>query len=142
MKHGLIFAFFAICFLSACANHKTHYFSSPNDAVIQAVSGMAEISNGGGPWSKAQTGDLVRAGARVRTAENGSATLNLGMNGGSVDVMPGSLLEIERLGPTQSDPDVLAVLSLLEGRVQGDTRNPPSHGKVVVRTRGGAFEIR
>ena len=129
-------------FFSGCATQKTAY-SDPNaTAVVQEVSGAAEISTDGSSWGKAAPGTAIPAGSRIRTSPNGMVTLNLGNNGGSVDVMPGSLLEIERLGATTSEPDVLAVLNLREGRAVGDTKNPPSHGKVIIRTPKGTYEVR
>ncbi len=128
--------------LIGCATHRVSMAPSSSEAVIQDVSGGAEISTGANSWSKAQPGSTLHTGSRVKTGPNGTVTVNLGSNGGSVDVMPGSLVEIERLGATRTEPEVVAILNLLEGRVVGDTKTPPSHGKILVRTRGGTYEVR
>ena len=127
--------------VTGCATRKSPV-SSAGSAVLQEVRGDVQITTGGSSWSKARRGDSVHAGELVRTGQNGSATINLGSNGGSLEVKPGSLLELRQIGPSGRDPEVVAILNVLEGRIVGDTKNPPSKGKVIVQTRGGTYEIR
>jgi len=127
--------------LGGCASHKATYFGLNSAAIVEEVRGSAEVSRSGSAWNMAQTGNTIHPGGRVRTGSDGTVTLNLGSNGGTVEVIPDSLLELEQIGPTGGNSEVLATLNVLEGGVRGDTKNPP-RGKILVRTRGGTYEIR
>ena len=139
--HRVAVAAISSFILVGCASHKTTYFGLNSAAIVESVQGSAEVSRTGNAWSAAQTGNTIHPGGRVRTGSDGTVTLNLGGNGGTVEVIPDSLLELEQIGPTGGNPEVLATLNVLEGGVRGDTKNPP-RGKILVRTHGGTYEIR
>jgi hypothetical protein len=140
MRSKLVAALSGLVLLcSACAT------TSParhDPAVVQSVSGRAEISVAGERWRIARTGAKLPEGAIVRTGPASHVNLSLGTHRGVLTVHPDSTLELERLGPSAGDPAVAAVLNLAQGRVTGDTRDLPARMKIVVKTLGGVHEIR
>ena len=112
-------------------------------AVVREVSGQdARIANRDGDWKRPRKGAKIEEGSRVRTGPNDTVTVFLGPNGGVMKIMPNSDASFERIAPTTTEPDVLAVISLTAGRIVGDTMQPPGEGKVLIRTLGGIHELR
>ena len=130
----------AICF-QGCSTPGTARVDNGETALIQDINGEAEMVLDEGEWEPAHTGVKMRAGDKIRTRENSTATLELGENGGSVQLQPRSEIKIQQIGSDLNHPEVNAVLELEKGRIIGDTKNPPKHGKIMVRTPRETFEV-
>jgi hypothetical protein len=140
MKDGLFAVILALAVLAGgCA---TTGPDKSGRAVIQAVSGRAEISADGSRWKTARSGARLAPGTIVRTAPGARVDLRLGTNAGVLTVHPDSTVELERLGASHLDAETAAVLNLARGRVMGDTLDLPPGMKIVVKTLGGVHEIR
>jgi hypothetical protein len=139
---SLATAFITTMLLWGCSSTpKTVYFDNGVTAVIESLSGDVEVAAYNGDWRNASVGTTVQAGDRIRTGNDGSARLNLGKYGGTAELLPNSSVQITRLGTTRQEPKLLAVLSLEQGRIIGDTKNPPKNGRVLIRTPKGTYEI-
>lgn len=129
----------AILLLSACVTP----LHSPggSTARISSLEGQAEIARNGEEFEPATLWQKVSTGDRARTGGNGKINLSLGRHGGVLTLMPDSLVEFERIGTSEDDARIVAILNLREGRVVGDTLKLPEGKRVQIKTRGGVHEI-
>jgi len=130
----------SIC-IQGCSTIGSARVDNGQTAMIQDINGEAEMVLDEGEWQPAHSGVKLRAGDKIRTRENSTATLDLGENAGSVQLQPESQLKIQQIGSDPNHADLNAVLELEKGRIIGDTKSPPKHGKVMVRTPRGTFEV-
>jgi len=135
-------ALFILASMSGCATSATPSEArTGGEAAIVRVEGSADLFRGG-IWTTAYGGETLHQGDQARTAANGKIDINLGSYGGVLTLMPDSLLQLEQLGPTSPEAEVLAIVDLRLGRVIGDTLKPPARKKVLIRTSTGTQEIR
>jgi hypothetical protein len=135
-----ILALATVFMTQGCGTFGTKPVDNGQTALIQEVNGQAEMKLDEGEWETAIKGVKLRAGDELRTRESSIVTLQLGENGGSLDLQEDSVLKIEQIGGTLDKPEPGAVIELKKGRVTGDTKNPVKT-KVQVRTPRGNFVI-
>jgi hypothetical protein len=141
MTNRLAAALGSIAFLLASGCVTPLHGPGGSTARISSLEGQAEIAHSGDPFEPASLWQKVSTGDRARTGANGKINFSLGRHGGVLTLMPDSLLEFERLGTTDQDSRIIAILNLREGRVIGDTLKLPEGKRVQVKTRGGVHEI-
>lgn len=139
----LLFALTAglACLLNGCASAPSPARSGGAAELLEAT-GKTQVAVAGRNWATARPGTTLHAGDKIRTGKKSEATVSLGENGGVMRIMENSVVELERIGPKDSEPEVLAIVFLSAGRIIGDTQHPPTHGKVIIRTLGGTHELR
>jgi len=137
---NFVFGLLLISVLSACQT-ASRLAGGTHTARIQALESGAEISRAGGPWEQARLWQKLRAGDRARTAAHGTIDFTLGKFGGVLTLMPDSTIEFQQIGPAESEPSIVAVLSLTAGRIVGDTLDLPSGVRIRIKTLGGVYEI-
>jgi hypothetical protein len=130
----------ALVLASGCASPR-HAAGSASGAVIQSMSGSAELSNDGNTWKRARANQRVTAGTTVRTSPNSLVNFHLGEYGGVLTLHPESTITFEQIGPASPAANVVAIANLTRGRVTGDTLKLPENTKIVVKTLSGVHEI-
>ncbi|HEY2748022.1 MAG TPA: FecR domain-containing protein [Polyangia bacterium] len=116
---------------------------APETLTITAASGNVEIAGADGIWRPARPGEHLAANQRIRTDDDGSATLT-GADGSTVELTPGTEARIDELRRE------LKRLSLGRGELTADVGDDPARvfeidldGKgAVARTRGARFTAR
>jgi hypothetical protein len=135
-----ILALATVFMTQGCGTFGAKPVDNGQTALIQEVNGQAEMKLDEGEWETAMKAVKLRAGDELRTRENSIVTLQLGENGGSLDLQENSVLKIVQIGGTLDTPEPGAIVELKKGRVTGDTKNP-TKAKVQVRTPRGNFVI-
>ena len=135
-----------ICAVSLCLvlllgiGCKTTDETAATRAEVVTVSGLAEVQRAES-WQSLRSGRPLNVGDQVRTGADGRVEVRFSPFGGVMTIQPDSLLQLEQVGPTATNQQVIAVVQLSRGRVVGDTLKLPKDAKVVVKTRGGSFAI-
>lgn len=112
-------------------------------AVVRAVKGSAQYSEGG-TWLALSTGQVLRPGAIVRTANESNVDLYMGDNGPIVRLMENTTLGIDKLNyeATGVDTVIETQLDLKSGRLVGIVRKLSATSKYEVKTPNGVAGIR
>jgi hypothetical protein len=115
----------------------------PGKAVVRAVKGSAQYSEGG-TWLSLSSGQVLKAGAVVRTANDSSVDLFMDENGPVVRLMENTTLGIDKLNyeVTGVDTIVETQLDLKSGRLVGIVRKLSATSKYEVKTPNGVAGIR
>lgn len=121
----------------------------PDEAVLQDLRGLVEVSDGSSEWMIARHGEPLFAGAHIRTAALSSATV-LFWDGSSLNIGPQAEVVIEELDARAGGDPRIIVLNQLSGESEHQvaaSTNPDS--KYEVRTsaataaaKGTAFRVR
>lgn len=113
-------------------------------AVVRAVRGSADYSDGSGSWLPLKTGRVLKPGAVIRTSADSQVDLFLDQNGPVVRVTESSQLAIERLSfeSTGADTVIDTGLDLRSGRVLGNVKKMAEASKYEVKTPNGVAGIR
>jgi hypothetical protein len=113
---------------------------APETLAITAASGGVEVAGAEGTWRPAHPGERLSASERIRTDDEGTATLTAA-DGSTVQLMPGTEARIDELRRE------LKRLSLSRGELEAEIADNPArvfevevdgHG-AVARTRGARF---
>jgi hypothetical protein len=110
-------------------------------ARIKSLDGNVAIARGNGNWEPAHLWETMHSGDRARTEAHGIVDFSLGKFGGVLTLMPESTIVFEQLGPAGPGLQIVAVISLLEGRVVGDTLKLPPNTRIQIKTADGVHEI-
>lgn len=113
-------------------------------AVVRAVRGSADYSDGSGSWKKMKVGVTLKQGAMIRTAAESSVDLFLDQNGPVVRVTEKSELGLDRLTfeKTGVETVVDTGLNLKDGRILGNVQKLAQTSKYEVKTPNGVAGIR
>lgn len=112
-------------------------------AVVRGVKGTVEVSHNGQEWQPATEDQKLEQGNWVRTGSGATADLDLGKyNGGTLNVLPDSVVRLEQIGRSRTDSNLLAIVDLQKGRVKGDTMELPPNTRILVKTPKGGYEIK
>lgn len=112
-------------------------------AVVRAVRGSAQYSEGGA-WLALSTGQVLKPGAVLRTANESHVDLYMGENGPIVRLMENTTLGIDKLNyeATGVDTVIETQLDLKSGRLVGIVRKLSATSKYEVKTPNGVAGIR
>lgn len=118
--------------------------AAPGRAVVRAVRGSADFSDGSGSWKKMRVGSLLRQGAVIRTAPESSVDLFLDMNGPVVRVTESTQVGLDRLTFEETGVETVidTGIDLKEGRILGNVKKMAQASKYEVKTPNGVAGIR
>ncbi len=113
-------------------------------AVVRAVRGTADFSDGGGSWKKMRVGTILRQNAVVRTAADSSVDLFLDMNGPVVRVTENTQVGLDRLSFEETGVETVidTGIDLKDGRILGNVKKMAQASKYEVKTPNGVAGIR
>lgn len=113
-------------------------------AVVRAVRGSADYSDGSGSWLPLKVGRVLKPGAIIRTSADSQVDLFLEQNGPVVRVTESTQLAIERLSyeNTGVESVIDTGLDLRSGRILGNVKKMAEASKYEVKTPNGVAGIR
>lgn len=113
-------------------------------AVVRAVRGSADYSDGSGSWLPLKVGRVLKPGAIIRTSADSQVDLFLEQNGPVVRVTQSTQLAIERLSyeNTGVESVIDTGLDLRSGRILGNVKKMAEASKYEVKTPNGVAGIR
>ena len=131
MKRNWFLGFWVLVFVSALGRG---VLADPvaRQADLTGATGQVEwLKAGTSDWQTASLNQKLESGDKIRTGENGSATLTLD-DGSTIQVAPGSEFSIQTLTKDSASAEMQTVLAVLKGRVRS---------QVTPMQPGSSFEI-
>ena len=113
-------------------------------AQVQAITGSADYSEGGGTWTQLRVGKMLKAGTVVRTAAGSQVDLYLRKNGPVVRLVENTTLALDKLlfEDTGADTVIETQLDLKAGRILGAVDKMAAASKYEVKTPNSVTGIR
>jgi len=115
---------------------------SPDVAVLDGIEGLVEVQGADGSWTAVHDGQVLEAGARVRTGALSTAQLVF-YDGSTAYLDPGTMLSIDALGQDRADRSRIVELTQWAGETDHDVT--PSYGtnaRYEVHTPAGTGEAK
>lgn len=110
--------------------------AAEGSAIVGGVRGTAQYSVAGGDWQTLSQGAVLKPGATLNTGINSQIDLSLGANGGSVSLLDGTKLALDKLNRERTGIDVVfeTFLDLQTGTIQGKVKKFSPSSKYEVKT--------
>ena len=140
---ALSLALAALFFVNS-AQAVTNAGTQQGKAKVVKITGTATYTEAGGQGGDLKVGQTLLAGATINTGPAATVELNLGVNGQSLTIKPGSTVAIDQLDFTGTGADTVVNtrLNLTKGGLNGNVKKLAANSKYEVKTANGVAGVR